>query len=71
MHELECSFPSPEPCLKLENEHGKCEELLISNVYLIGLFVLTHFAKSVNSNVVQDKTSYDAIRNNLFRIVIN
>ena len=25
-----------------------------------------HFAKSVNSNVVQDKTNYDAILNNVF-----
>ena len=30
-------------------------------LYLIGLFIQIHFAKSVNSNVVQDKTSYDRL----------
>ena len=38
-----------------------CPSASASLLYLIGLFVQAHFAKSVNSNVVQDKTSYDTI----------
>ena len=40
---------------------GRKGDFGLTVLHLIGLFVQIHFAKPVNSNVVQDKTSYDAI----------
>ena len=41
-------------------------QLFATLLHLIGLLVQIHFAEPVNSNVVQDKTNYDAFLNNLF-----